>query len=196
MPTGGAGLSWEDDHARTQQLLREQARFMQQLKERPTERNRHRTEPEPSSPEPQRRSYDSWASRENCGVNRSLDYDDRQQQLEHEHEHEHGRQHEPLQHTATVDALMSEQGGDARDNHADTNSAQQDPASDPSSNDSTVYSFPRMVEVDVSTSSVISDRGGSAAVASGMSDISSALVDVGTASPGEALRVASLEAAQ
>ena len=91
---------------------------------------------------------------------------------------------------------MSEQGGGTGGNRADTDPiSQQDPSSDPSSTDST-YQFPRMVEVDVSTSSVISDRGNSAVAESGVSDMSSAALDLGTTSPGEALRAASLEAAQ
>ena len=57
--------------------------------------------------------------------------------------------------------------------------------------------IPKMVEVDVSTSSVLSDHRGSAAAANAGDNMPSVLSDTGTApSPGEALRAASLEAAQ
>ena len=90
---------------------------------------------------------------------------------------------------------MSERGGAAP---RGSNQQSQDPASDPSSNDSTAYSFPQMVEVDVSTSSVISERGGGSVDPAGgnLGLSSSVLSDVGMASPGEALKAASLAAAQ
>ena len=141
---GGAGLSWDDDHAKTQQLLREQARFMDQLKTKrsaPAQQQR-RSEPEPYSPEQyqQRRSQDSWVGDggDTSGVNRTLDYEEEQR----------ARERQSAQSAADVSmsranelpSEMSEMMGSNSNSMGAGDSRsmmQQDPPSDPSSNDST-----------------------------------------------------------
>ena len=186
---GGAGLSWDDDHAKTQQLLREQARFMDQLKtQRPAPvQQQRRSEPEPYSPEQyqQRRSQDSWVGDgggggDTSGVNRTLDYEE--EQRARERQSAHSAADVSMSHANELPSEMSEMMGSTSMGACDSRSMmQQDPPSDPSSNDSTAYSFPTMVEVDVSTSSVVSERGGG-----GMPMVGPG--SVGVPSPGEALR--------